>query len=106
MRNDVPRSIREARRALGEAIRRAREEAALRRIDVSKSMGYQNLSKGAWRLSTWEKGEAAPATDHIARLRQVLPVPDLDALIAAERSAVRAWAAERSARAAACMRGA
>ena len=99
MRHQRDDAIRFARRELGEAIRAAREEANLRRIDVAKSMGYKNLSKGAWRLSEWEKGASTPDAGQLARLRQVLSIPRLDDLVSRERHAAHSAADDATRRA-------
>lgn len=54
------------RRALGEHLRRQREQQGLKRSDVARALGYQNLSKGCRRIVQWEEGRPDTALDPAA----------------------------------------
>jgi len=79
-------------RQLGDWIRSEREQQALSRGQLAAQMGYQNLSKGASRVASWETGRDYPRGDRLDVLREALghetdaPLKLLDAfLVAAEQ---------------------
>lgn len=54
------------RRALGGHLRRQREQQGLKRSDVARALGYQNLSKGCRRIVQWEEGRPGTVLDPAA----------------------------------------
>ena len=56
------------RRQLGSFLRSRREALGLRRSDVARALGYQNLSKGSRRIVDWEAGRPGGILDRSAYL--------------------------------------
>lgn len=84
---------------LSSLIRRCLKRQSISRAEFVRKMGYQNLSKGHKRLTSWLQGTGTPAGDQPERIARAtgLPLSRIADAILTDRNRCRELRAERRA---------